>query len=453
MKNHRVLVIDNEPLMREFLCETLRANGCEVSHTDISAEAMEMLSKQNPALVFADVRMLAAGGSEILKSIRKQFPQTIVVVMAPYSAFGEVFCSMKEGAFDYIIKPFSSEQIEIVIKKIEEYLDLKNENRHLRLELDRLSGFGEIIGQSKKMEEVFALVKKASESDGIIIIRGENGTGKELIAREIHRTGRHAHKPFVKLDCTAVPQTTIQQELFGCEKDGSLSGNDFYGNCTVLLKEAGSIPYEMQCRLLEALNGKAAESVEGAGKLRTGARIICTLSNDPDEETTERRLFNGNLCETDAIFIEIPPLRDHLEDISHLADYFIKHCCAENKMLPKKLSKLALSKLMAYSYPGNVRELRKAIEYAVMHEKRAVIQSEQIMLGVHESPNIVNGDEAREIIDEAGVPLLEMERRLILKTLKMHGGSRGMTADTLKISVRTLRNKLNQYREMGVLSF
>jgi len=447
MSDSRILVIDNEALMRTFACETLNKSGYEVKFAECGAQAIEMLSKENYGIVFTDIKMPDMSGIDILNFVLERSPDTPVVIMTAYARLENAFEAVKLGAMDYIIKPFSPNQIEAIVSRINERRHLMAENRLLREKIDRNHGFGEIIGQSEKMLELRMMVKKAGESDKPLLITGEKGTGKELIARAIHKNSKFAFCPFIKVDCADISDDFFDKEFCGLNKKESTNSIRLIKKAkrkTFLFDEIDKMPRNMQIRLAEILSDSGAESL-------TGKRIICTLIIN-SEEGIERKHINKELFgKIGAVHINILPLRERLDDVPLLAEYFIREYCGMNGIERKTLSKIAITRLMAYSWMGNVGELKNAVQRAIALSSGSVIQPEQILPGEGDLTTAKLADESKEIIGEAAIPLWEMERRLILKTLKSLGGNRGMTAEALKISVRTVRNKLNQYREMGAL--
>jgi two-component system response regulator AtoC len=402
--------------------------------------------------------MPQVSGMEILKYLREKSHETTVVMMTAYATVENAVEAMKMGAFDYIIKPFSPDQIEVIVGKVEERKSLVNENRYLRSELEQQCGFGEIIGQSDKMQEVFSMIKKVANSRATVLITGESGTGKELVARAIHYNSSRADKPFIKLNCAAVPEGLFESELFGHEKGAFTSANakrlgrfELSDKGTLFLDEISEIPLNLQSKLLRVLQEREFERVGGTKPLNVDVRIICTSNRNLEEAIAKKQFREDLFFRLNVIPIVLPPLRDRLDDVPYLAEYFVNRYCSENRKEQRTISKMTVTKLMAYSWPGNVRELQNVIERAIVLDYGPIIQPEHISIEQHSTLGNQESDESQEIIDETGIPLWEMERRLILKTLKSLGGNRGMTANALKISVRTLRNKLNQYREMNSL--
>ena len=459
MAIHQILVIDDEPLMRKFLCETLKRNGYDVQWADDGRTGLDKLRRDSFELVFTDIKMPDIDGMKILKHVRDNLPDTTVVMMTAYATVENAVEAMKIGAYDYIIKPFSPDQIEVLVKKVEDRKSLQDENRYLRSELNCQYGFGEIIGQNEKMQKTFSMIRKVADSRATILIQGESGTGKELVARAIHYSSPRADKPFIKLNCAAVPEGLFESELFGHEKGAFTSANakrlgrfELADNGTLLLDEISEIPLNLQSKLLRVLQEREFERVGGTKSLNVDVRIICTSNRNLDEAIRNKEFREDLFFRLNVIPIIIPPLRDRLDDVPLLAEYLVRRYCAENKKEPKRLAKLTISKLMTYSWPGNVRELQNVIERAVVLDYAPVIEPEHIMLDSSGGAISKIIEQSDEIIDEVGISLSEMERRLILKTLTSMGGNRGMTANALRISVRTLRNKLNQYREMNLIN-
>jgi two-component system response regulator AtoC len=362
---------------------------------------------------------------------------------------------MKLGAFDYIIKPFSPDQIEMVTKRATERQSLIEENRYLRSEILKEYGFGEIIGGTPVMEGIFAVIKKVANSRATILVQGESGTGKELVARAIHYNSTRANAPFIKVNCAALPENLLESELFGHEK-GAFTGAvsrrsgrfELAHRGTLLLDEVSEIPLGLQAKLLRVLQEREFERVGGATPIKVDVRIVATTNRNLDEEIEAKRFREDLFFRLNVIPITLPPLRDRDGDIPLLAAHFVDWYCRENNRAPKTICPEAMEMMSSYPWPGNVRELQNVIERAVVLDVDETIRPEHVAL----RPIGSGGDDTDEIVDAVGSTVAEMERRLILKTLKALGGNRGRTAEVLRISVRTLRNKLNQYRSEGAFA-
>ncbi|HID95275.1 MAG TPA: sigma-54-dependent Fis family transcriptional regulator [Candidatus Latescibacteria bacterium] len=451
MSERRVLVIDDESLMREFLHETLSREGYRVDLAGDGQRALEMLQATDYNLVITDVKMPGVSGLDILKSIKENSLNTKVVMITAYGTIEDAVESMKLGAFDYITKPFSADEIEIVVKKALEYQRLVLENRQLRLELEQRYRLGNIIGKSRKMQELFELVGVIARSRSTVLITGESGTGKELIARAIHYNSPRKTGPFIKVNCAALPESLMESELFGHEK-GAFTGAikqkpgrfERADKGTLLLDEISEMSPSLQAKLLRVLQEREFERVGGIEPIKVDVRIIATTNKNLQQEIEKGNFREDLYYRLNVIPIHLPPLRERKEDIPLLAEYFLDTYNRENGRAVEGISKRALEMLMDYDWPGNVRELENYIE-------RAVVICRGRQLTQRDFPRELSLG-AVAVRDNGGLKvgwtIKEAERLLISKTLEAYGGSRTKAAQTLGISTRTLRNKLAEYKRM-----
>ena len=454
MAMQHVLVVDDEPLIRKFLVETLKRMGFTVHDAPDGTQALQRVKAETYDLIFTDLKMPGLDGMELLRAVRKASPESVVIMMTAYATVETAVEAMKMGAFDYIIKPFSPDQIELVTRKASERQSLIDENRYLRSEILKEFGFGEIIGNAPVMHDIFEVVKKVAMSRATVLVQGESGTGKELVARAIHFNSTRANAAFIKLNCAALPESLLESELFGHEK-GAFTGAmarrpgrfELAHGGTLLLDEISEIPLSLQAKLLRVLQEREFERVGGTRSIKVDVRIVATTNRNLDEEIEAKRFREDLFFRLNVIPITLPPLRKRPGDVPLLAEHFVERYCRENNRPLKQITPEALEAMAHYSWPGNVRELQNVLERAVVLDADEAIGFDHLTL---REPG--GGSDSDEIVDAVGTTVAEMERRLILKTLEALGGSRGRTADMLKISVRTLRNKLNQYRVQGVFA-
>jgi two-component system response regulator AtoC len=453
MAMQNVLVVDDEPIIRKFLVETLGRMGCAVQDAPDATQALRLIKAETFDLVFTDIKMPNLSGMELLRRVRAESPESVVVMMTAYATVESAVEAMKMGAFDYIIKPFSPDQIEMVTRRASERQSLIEENRYLRSEILKEYGFGEIIGNTRVMHDIFEVIKKVANSRATVLVQGESGTGKELVARAIHYNSARANAPFIKVNCAALPESLLESELFGHEK-GAFMGAvtrrpgrfELAHRGTLLLDEVSEIPLGLQAKLLRVLQELEFERVGGTRPIKVDVRIVATTNRNLDEEIEAKRFREDLFFRLNVIPITLPPLRERLDDVPLLAEHFVERYCRENNRPPKRVVPEALELMRHYGWPGNVRELQNVTERAVVLDADEVIRPEHLALGAPGS----EGSDTDEIVDAVGITVAEMERRLILKTLRALGGNRGRTAEMLQISVRTLRNKLNQYRMQGL---
>ena len=447
MNIEQALVVDDEPLMRKFLAETLRRQDLDVTVAKNGEEALEILKGREFDIVFSDIRMPGAGGMDILSNVKSSSPETSVIMMTAYGTVESAVDAMKMGAEDYLLKPFMPDQVETLLEKIQKRKNLINENRYLRSEIDKKCGFGEIVGQSKVMKDIFSLIAKVAKSKATVLIHGESGTGKELVARAIHYNSPRSENSFIKVNCAALPETLLESELFGHEK-GAFTGAgtkrlgrfELADKGTLLLDEISEITPEIQAKLLRVLQEREFERVGGMRSINVDVRMISTTNRNLTEEIKNGTFREDLYYRLNVVPVHLPPLRDRKEDIPLLAEYFLDKYCKENGREKMTISEDAVKEMVNYSWPGNIRELENIIERAVVICEDQTLKPEHFSKGM-----LVQGNSSAGSQFEAGLSLREMEKRLIVETLNRENGNRTKTADVLKISIRTLRNKLNEY--------
>jgi len=370
-----VLVVDDEEKMCEFLQLVLAQDGHQVVCASSGERALEEIrSGDEIDVIVTDLMMPGVTGMEVLEEARRSLPDTPVVVITGYSTVQNAVEAMKAGAFDYLPKPFKVDEVRLVVKKALERREIALENRRLRRELQSIrERSSDIIGASREMQAVFKLVEKVARTDATVLVRGESGTGKDLIAREIHRQSLRAAKPFVSINCAALPETLLESELFGHAR-GAFTGAvstkrglfEEADGGTVFLDEIGDVSLALQAKLLRFLQSKEFIRVGETSVRRVDVRVIVATNRDL-EEAIERGDFRRDLYyRLNVITVHLPPLRDRREDIPLLAKYFARKYASSLLKGPVTFSKEAMAALVAYDWPGNVRELENAVERAVV---------------------------------------------------------------------------------------
>ena len=453
MTIRKVLVVDDEPLMRDFVGETLLRMGCEVKFASEGLAAIRLLENENFDLVFSDMKLPKLSGLEVLKSAKELSPKTEVVIMTAYGTIETAIEAMKSGASDYLLKPFTPEQVELLVEKISSSVSLKAENEYLRREVNENYGFGEIIGQSEPLQDVYTIIKKVAESKASVLISGETGTGKELIARAIHYNSDRKNKPFIKFNCAALPENLIESELFGHEKGAFTGANilrqgrfELADGGTIFLDEISEIDISLQPKLLRVLQEREFERVGSARSIKVDVRILASTNRDLKAEI-EKGAFREDLYyRLNVVPVHLPPLRERKGDVLLLAEKFLKRFSQENKKQAKSFTKEALDLLEKYPWPGNVRELENVIERSVVMDRSNIIEPKDLGISLESSDSFMPQAKTDK---PTGQTLAEMEKDLIVSTLNHYQGNRTKTADVLGISIRTLRNKLHEYNLMS----
>nr|WP_059359813.1 sigma-54 dependent transcriptional regulator [Parachlamydia acanthamoebae] len=458
MSVEKILIVDDESIVRNFLAETLRRKNIEVVTAESGKKALSLIKDTPFDMVITDMKMPDLTGIDILRKCKEISPNTIVVVITAFGSIENAVEAMKLGAFNYLIKPFSPDTIEAIIEKAKEHLSLVQENQYLRQQVstgDSRDHF-QIIGESPIMKQILRDVTRVAQSNASVFINGESGTGKEVIAQAIHANSARSQFPFIKVNCAAIPETLIESEFFGHEK-GAFTGANFKRlgrfelahKGTLLLDEITEIPLAVQAKLLRAIQEQEFERVGGSKPIKVDVRLISTSNRDMKDAIAHKILREDLYYRLNVVPIYLPPLRDRPEDILPLAHYFLEKMCMENHKQAKTFSKESIKKLVGYAWPGNVRELANIVERAVVMTTNSEITPEHLYIE-NNHPNLplrTASTLSQNTLTSlpVGMTLQELEKRLIIETLQAQHNNRTKTAEVLGISVRTLRNKLNEY--------
>src|SRR5919199_2565159 len=366
-----ILLAEDEDLMRAILNGLLEEAGYRVAATSNAEEALERFAAEDVALTITDIRMAGLDGFALLDRIKDIDAEALVIVMTAYSSVDSAVAALRKGAYDYITKPFVNEDLLQSVKNALRQRELFRENRALRRELDSRYSFSEIIGTSEALQQVFRLVEKVAPTSTNILVYGESGTGKELIARAIHHNSPRSDRPFVAINCGALPETLLESELFGHTK-GAFTGattarpglfRSAEGG-TVFLDEIGEISQALQVRLLRAVQEHEVTPVGSSAPAHFDARVVCATNRDLEREVSEGRFREDLFYRLNVIEIHLPPLRERREDIPLLARHFVKRTAREQGQGEKPVEPAAMTALINYNWPGNVRELQNAVERA-----------------------------------------------------------------------------------------
>ncbi|HEX8187609.1 MAG TPA: sigma-54 dependent transcriptional regulator, partial [Pyrinomonadaceae bacterium] len=357
-----ILVAEDEDLMRAIVTRLLEDSGYRVAGAASAEEALEVFAAEDVAVTLTDIRMSGMDGLALLDRVKDIDPEALVVVMTAFSSVDSAVAALRKGAYDYITKPFVNEDLLQSVKNALRQRELFRENRALRRELDRRYSFSEIIGTSESLQRVFRLVEKVAATNTNILVYGESGTGKELVARAIHHNSPRADRPFVAINCGALPETLLESELFGHTK-GAFTGavNARPGlfrsaeGGTVFLDEIGEISQALQVRLLRAVQEHEVTPLGSSAPARFDARIICATNRDLEREVTEGRFREDLFYRLNVIEVHLPPLRERREDIPLLARHFVKRTAREQGQDEKPIEPAAMTALINYNWPGNVR--------------------------------------------------------------------------------------------------
>ncbi|MCD6379111.1 sigma-54-dependent Fis family transcriptional regulator [bacterium] len=446
----KILVVDDQEMTREFLSDAL-SSSYNVDIAIDKADSIQKINNKKYDLVLTDIRMNTKNeGIELLKTVLSRKDNTAVIVMTGYSSVEQAIEAMRIGAYDYIEKPFTIDEIQLRLKNALNYSELVNENKNLRRRLG-VSREKQIIGSSPKLNEILETVDKIAPTRATILITGKNGTGKELIARRIHAHSNRSNKPFVRINCAAIPEGILESELFGHEKGSFTSADKWHpgkfeqaNEGTLLLDEIAEIPLHIQAKLLRVLQEREINRVGGNDSIPVDVRIISTTNKNLLHEIKEGKFREDLYYRLNVVNVKIPPLRERREDILKLANHFIDIYCLENGKKGKKLSAAAIRKLQSGFWRGNIRELENSVERAVILCDDDVLGEEYFSF----DENITNtSSKIDKILNSCTIA--DAEKIMIFERLGKYNDNRTKAANDLGISVRTLRNKLKLYNEQS----
>lgn len=445
MTIEKILIVDDEPLIRNLLAEIFQKKNLSALTAKNGQEALALMKEQPFDLIITDMKMPDLTGIDLLHKIKELSPTSLVIVITAYGSVENAVEAMRLGAFHYLIKPFSPDTLEAVLEKAQEHAALIHENQYLRQQVSEAQGMPVVVAESSAMKKIMDEILRVAPSHASVFISGESGTGKEVIAQAIHYHSQRNSKPFIKVNCAAVPETLIESEFFGHEKGAFTGANakrlgrfELAHQGTLLLDEITEIPLLLQAKLLRAIQEQEFERIGGTKPVKVDVRLVSTSNRNIQEAIVQKTLREDLYYRLNVIPIHIPPLRERKEDILPLADSFLKKFSLQNKKEPKQLSASAEKKLLAYDWPGNVRELANIIERAVVMDDSKKISAEHLFI---ESNHLALNTTSFP----AGLTLQELEKRYIIETLHQQQNNRTKTAELLGISARTLRNKLQDY--------
>ncbi|MBM4347066.1 MAG: sigma-54-dependent Fis family transcriptional regulator [Deltaproteobacteria bacterium] len=457
MFKDKILVADDEKSMRELLDIMLKKEGYKITLASNGEEVMKLIEKDIFDLALVDIRMPRQDGISVLKRIKTVSPETIVIMMTAYASADTAIKAMKEGAYDYITKPFKIDEIKIIIQNALEKKHLENENLLLKKVVRDRYHFENIIGQGSKMLELYDLMEKVAPTKTNILITGESGTGKELVAKAIHYNSPRKDKPFVTLNCGAIPESLIESELFGHMKgaftDAITTKKGLFevaDEGTLFLDEISELPLMMQVKLLRVLQDREFKRVGGTEDIRVDVRIISATNKDLEEAVRAKQFREDLFYRLNVIQIKLPTLRERKEDIPSLAGHFLNRYAEELGKQISQISPDALRILIQYDYPGNVIELQNIIERAVALENSQELTPSNLSSYLEEQSLNLNKRKGFDLeIPNEGIDLEkiveDIERTLLVKALDRTKGIKKKAAELLHINFRSMRYRLEKY--------
>jgi len=461
MPIEKILLLEDDKALRRFLEDALRNQRYNVSPASTLAEARELLAKDTFDLLLADHRLPDGQSVELFGELQARPQRPIIIVMTGHASVESAVECMRHGAFEYLTKPFSIDQLEVAIEKAGNFSQLLKVNQYLSHEQDD-EVESELLGNSASMQQLRGLIRKVARTDATVFIHGESGTGKELIARALYRESPRANAPFIRVNCAAVPENLIESEFFGHEK-GSFTGAlskregrfELAHGGTILLDEVSEISPNLQAKLLRVLQEREFERIGGTRTIKVDVRVIATTNRNLTESIEKGEFRQDLFFRLNVVPIHVPPLRERREDVATLAAAFLTRFGRKHGAKTKEFSEAGLAALMNHGWPGNVRELQNVVERAViMAGDSDFLQPEHLCLLIATATKPSRGPSplaasATQATADKLLTLAQLEKQHILEALAHCNNNRTHAARLLDISVRTLRNKLNEYKASG----
>ncbi|MFN0120985.1 MAG: sigma-54-dependent transcriptional regulator [Blastocatellia bacterium] len=452
MNKARVLIVDDEQAAREGLKEIVSAWGYESRAASDGMEAIEIAREFTPAAIITDIRMPRLDGFGLLERLRQEQPEAAVILLTGQASVEDAVRSVKEeGAYYYFEKPINMQQMSLVLQRAVEQNTAQRENARLRRQLRDYGVYGRLVGASHAMRDVYSMIEQVAGTSVSVLITGESGTGKEVVACTIHELSPRASRPFVPINCSAIPETLMESELFGHEKGSFTGAVNRREGCfetahtgTLFLDEIAEMPAVLQAKLLRVLEDRKVRRVGSPRELPVDVRVLAATNKDPHEAVRRGEFREDLLYRLNVIHIKLPPLRERREDIPLLAARMVEDMREKHQRPACMVSDEVLGILSRHMWPGNVRELRNVIEHAVVVCDGPRIEKQHLPMNAAGERPLAPED---TITLPIGTPLDEAERQMILRTLIKTGNNKTRAAEMLNISLKTLHNKLKLYRE------
>lgn len=454
MADIKILVIDDEKLLRWSLQQSLSKDGYIVFSAETGTEGLRLFKEEMPDIVLLDINLPDISGVTVLEQIMEINKEAIVVMITAYSDVQTAVKTVKLGAYDFIEKPFNMDKLNILISKAVETVSLRKDVSTYRHILSEKYNFSSIIGESPEIKKVVEICRKISTSDATtILLQGESGTGKDLLARVIHYQSRRADKPFLEINCTALPESLIESELFGYEKGAFTDAKstkkglfELADGGTIYLDEIGDMKPGTQAKLLKVIENKTFKRIGGVKDITVDVRIIAATNRNLEEAIKEGNFREDLYYRLNVIPVKLPPLREREKDVLLLAQYFIEHFNREFKKHVKGLSPSVQEKFLSYHWPGNVRELKNLLERIMILENPEIILPEHLPCEINPS-SVVEQNNARPVIrlPETGIDIDEVEKELIKQALERTGNNQTRAARLLNLSRDALRYRMQKF--------
>jgi len=453
VSNPSVLVVDDDQATLKLLELGLRAEGFDVGLTSHASDALARLEARPFDVVLTDLNMPGARGTELCREVKERFPDVPVIVITAFGSMEAAVEAIRAGAFDFATKPFELDALTLALRRAVEHHELKTEVRRLRAIAGGAWG-DDLVGTSGAIAELRGLLARVAASDATVLITGESGTGKDLVARALHRGGKRSGGPFVAVNCAAMPETLLESELFGHVRgaftDAKAARDGLFVEAhrgTLFLDEIGDMPLGLQPKLLRALETRAVRPVGGSTEIAFDVRLVAATNRDLESAVEAGRFREDLYYRIAVLHVPLPPLRARGSDVLLLAQHFLGHFAKLAEKGVRGLSEETVRRLLAYPWPGNVRELRNTMEHAVALTAYDTVRPEDLperIRGYQAKHVVVAGDNLEEL-----VPLEEVERRYILRVLEVAGGNKSLAAQKLGLNRKTLYRKLSEYGVEG----
>jgi DNA-binding NtrC family response regulator len=446
-KDVNILIIDDEEAILDSCTRVLQKSGYSVQGTGNGIDGVQLFRSHFFHVVLLDLRLPGLEGMEVLRIIKEENPETPVIIITGYASIDSAVETIKHGAFDYLTKPFSAEELRVVINKALKSRDMFFENISLRTELNDKSRFDMVVGKSPAMEKVFDIVRRVSATESTVLITGESGTGKELLAREIHKHSLRRETPFVVVDCGALVETLFESELFGHVK-GSFTGAyetkhgrfEVANGGTIFLDEISNISMNIQAKLLRVIQEREVTRIGSTKPIKVDVRIIAATNENLSDLVRQGKFREDLFYRLSVVPIHIPPLRERKQDIHVLVEHFMAKYCHRVKKSVKKISPPVIKALSEYDWPGNIRELENTIERAVVLSPGNEIRMDDLIYhGIGTKFSLLHPEDGHYR------PLEDVEMEYIAAVLKAHHGNKSQTAKVLGIDRKTLLSKIKKY--------
>ncbi|MCD6100878.1 MAG: sigma-54-dependent Fis family transcriptional regulator [Candidatus Marinimicrobia bacterium] len=453
-RRKKLLVVEDDYSMRTILKEALVEAGYDVSDAKDGKDALEMLGESEYDLVITDLMMPRVDGMKLLEIVKTKYPGVGVFIITAYGTVERAVEALQKGAYDFITKPFSISHLKTRIENYFSYMYLKDENKELKRRLEKETKYRQIVGKSEMIKKILEQIDIVARTDLPVLIVGESGTGKELIAEAIHYNSDRNDGPFIRVNCSAIPETLFESTLFGHEKGAFTNAmRTFKGmfeeanGGTFLLDEISEIPITMQAKLLRVLQEGKITRVGSTREIPIDVRIVATTNQDMRQLVKKGKFREDLFFRLNVFPIHVPPLRERIEDVPLLVEHFMKKYCEKyNSRIEKEIDDDALEFLMRYDWPGNIRQLENVIKRAILlSAEESVIKRKHFHIELDE----IDRKQTKDF--DFVMSIAEMERKLIFTALRKTKNNRTHAAKLLGISVRTLRNKLNEYKKLGLI--